>query len=78
MFEFTARNAELGLEAEKKLQGEGLQNVKFLQMDVTDKKSIEKARDFIKEKHGGLDILINNAGIALLNHTVTESNSCGH
>ena len=78
MFVFTARNADLGLEAEKKLQGEGLQNVKFLQMDVTDKKSIEKVRNFIKEQHGGLDILINNAGIAILSHTVTESNSSGH
>ncbi|OQV13754.1 putative Carbonyl reductase [NADPH] 3 [Hypsibius exemplaris] len=59
----TARDVGRGQEAEKKLQGDGLKNVKFLQMDVNDKKSIEKARDFIKEKHGGLDVLINNAGI---------------
>lgn len=33
-------------------------------MDVTDRHTIDAARNFIKEKHGGLDVLLNNAGIA--------------
>ncbi|OQV15626.1 Carbonyl reductase [NADPH] 1 [Hypsibius exemplaris] len=59
----TARNEQLGLEAVKTLQGEGL-NPQFLRLDLADAKSIEAARDVIREKHGGLDILVNNAAIA--------------
>lgn len=33
-------------------------------MDITDKTSIEKFRKHIEEKHGGIDVLINNAAIA--------------
>ncbi|OQV13755.1 Carbonyl reductase [NADPH] 1 [Hypsibius exemplaris] len=69
----TARDVGRGQAAEKSLQDEGLHNVKFLQMDVTDKKSIEKARDFIKEKHGGLDVLVNNAAIFKLNPSTGQS-----
>ncbi|OQV13756.1 hypothetical protein BV898_11977 [Hypsibius exemplaris] len=43
-------------------------------MDVGDKKSIEKARDTIKEKHGGLDVLVNNAGVLQL---LPESGNSG-
>ena len=42
----------------------GLLNVKYHQLDVADDESIKKFADYIKETHGGLDILINNAGIA--------------
>ncbi|GAU88595.1 hypothetical protein RvY_01265-2 [Ramazzottius varieornatus] len=59
----TARDEHRGQEAAKYLQHDGRKNVQFLRMDVTDKKSIETARDFIKKSHGGLDVLINNAGI---------------
>jgi NAD(P)-dependent dehydrogenase (short-subunit alcohol dehydrogenase family) len=34
-------------------------------LDVTDKKSVEKARDAIVAKYGKIDILVNNAGIAV-------------
>lgn len=37
---------------------------KFHQLDVTDQKSLETFHDFIKNKHGGIDVLVNNAAIA--------------
>ena len=36
----------------------------YHQLDITDKKSIETFRDHLVEKHGGLDVLVNNAGMA--------------
>ncbi len=35
----------------------------FQKVDVTNKEEIQKAVDYIKEQHGRIDILINNAGI---------------
>lgn len=45
------------------LEKEGLKP-KFHQLDITDKKSVEVFRDYIKEKYGGIDVLVNNAAIA--------------
>ncbi|XP_056415583.1 carbonyl reductase [NADPH] 1-like [Hyla sarda] len=59
----TARNSKLGEEAIKALNGEGLSPL-FHQLDINDLTSIRALRDFLKEKYGGLDVLINNAGIA--------------
>lgn len=36
-----------------------------VQLDVTDDSSIQSAFDFVKEKYGRLDVLINNAGISI-------------
>lgn len=58
----TARDQTRGEEAVQKCNAEGL-FPHFLQMDVTNPKTIDAARDFIKEKHGGVDILVNNAAI---------------
>jgi short-subunit dehydrogenase involved in D-alanine esterification of teichoic acids len=33
-------------------------------LDVTDQKSLDKFRDFIKNEHGGINVLVNNAAIA--------------
>jgi len=41
--------------------------VKFHQLDIDKKESIVNLRDFLKENYGGLDVLINNAGIAFKN-----------
>jgi NADP-dependent 3-hydroxy acid dehydrogenase YdfG len=38
--------------------------VHVLELDVTDQQSITLAVDVIKEKSGGVDVLINNAGVA--------------
>ncbi|KAJ0063305.1 hypothetical protein NL108_015784, partial [Boleophthalmus pectinirostris] len=51
-----------GEEAVKTLGSEGLKP-KFLQLDVTDVSSITKAAAFFKDTYGGLDVLVNNAGI---------------
>ncbi|XP_026556326.1 carbonyl reductase [NADPH] 1-like [Pseudonaja textilis] len=59
----TARNPERGKAAVTQLSGEGLKPL-FHQLDITDLESIQTLRDFLKEKYGGLDVLVNNAGIA--------------
>jgi NAD(P)-dependent dehydrogenase (short-subunit alcohol dehydrogenase family) len=62
-----ARDEELGLKAVKQLQQsnrDARNKVKFHQLDITDVESIHQLADYIKKTHGGLDILINNAGIA--------------
>ena len=40
-------------------------NYKLLQMDVTDSETITNAIDYIIEKEGSLDVLINNAGMGI-------------
>jgi len=59
-----SRDAARGKEAVKKLNAEGLSHVEFIQIDVTDAKSILRAAETIQSKINSLDILINNAGIA--------------
>ena len=58
----TARNAAAGAAASKKLAAQKLA-VACHPLDVTDAKSIAALRDFVKDKYGRLDVLINNAGI---------------
>ena len=38
----------------------------FHQLDVDNQESIDRFAAYLKEKYGGLDILINNAGVALI------------
>ncbi|XP_005998522.1 carbonyl reductase [NADPH] 1 [Latimeria chalumnae] len=59
----TARDVERGRAAVESLKAEGL-NPLFHQLDITDLQSIKKAKEFLVSKYGGLDVLINNAGIA--------------
>ncbi|XP_064503187.1 carbonyl reductase [NADPH] 1-like [Pseudopipra pipra] len=59
----TARDPGRGQEAVAKLQQEGLRAL-FHQLDIDDLQSIRALRDFLKEKYGGLNVLVNNAGIA--------------
>ncbi|KAI3606353.1 short chain dehydrogenase [Moniliophthora roreri] len=48
----------------KTLYDEGLSNVKFVQLDMTWKSSIQSAVDFIFKAEGKLDILVHNAALA--------------
>jgi len=57
----TAGNAEKAANALKK---DGITNFSLLQIDIDDEKSITEAAATVKKNHGGLDILINNAGMA--------------
>ncbi|NXE49782.1 CBR1 reductase, partial [Casuarius casuarius] len=66
----TARDPGNGQEAVAKLQEEGLHPL-FHQLDVNDLQSIRALRDFLKEKYGGLNVLVNNAGIAFKVHDTT-------
>ena len=63
----TARNDELGLAAANLLcNEEHTDSVKYHQLDVTDNKSIESFSIFLDNEHGGLDVLVQNAGIMIL------------
>lgn len=59
-----ARDETRGKEAAEKLQNEGF-GVEFILVDVTDEKTIEAAAKYVEETFGKLDILINNARIAV-------------
>jgi NAD(P)-dependent dehydrogenase (short-subunit alcohol dehydrogenase family) len=59
-----ARDDQRGKEAAATLQGEGL-DVQFVRLDVSDPTTHDEARRFVEEKFGRLDVLVNNAGIAL-------------
>ncbi|KAF8692967.1 hypothetical protein HU200_039332 [Digitaria exilis] len=60
----TARDQKRGAEAVSILGELGLSNIVFHQLDVSDPSSAVGLADFIKEKFGKLDILVNNAAIS--------------
>ncbi|QMV14143.1 SDR family oxidoreductase [Vibrio spartinae] len=59
-----ARSETNGKDAVSKLMSEGLR-ADLIPIDVTDQKSIQTAENLIRERYGRLDVLINNAGIAI-------------
>jgi NAD(P)-dependent dehydrogenase (short-subunit alcohol dehydrogenase family) len=59
-----ARSESKGKEAVDKLQLEGI-DAHFIQLDVSDRTSIESAYKAIAEQFGKLDTLVNNAGVNL-------------
>ncbi|XP_054259222.1 carbonyl reductase [NADPH] 1-like [Macrosteles quadrilineatus] len=63
----TARDVNRGQEAVAKLNKLGFKP-EFHQLDITDKKSISTFAEFMKKKHGGIDVLVNNAAIAYKNN----------
>lgn len=64
----TARDEARGAAAVEKLNGLGLSNVIFHQLEVTDASSIARLADFLKTRFGRLDILVNNAAISGVEH----------
>lgn len=59
----TARDVGRGQEAVASLSSEGLK-AEFHQLDINDVNSIVTAAAYFKQKYGGVDVLVNNAGIA--------------
>ena len=66
----TSRNAERGQKAVEDLKKEGLE-VLYHQLDIDNEDSIKTLAEFLKSTYGGLDVLVNNAGIAF-NRDATE------
>jgi carbonyl reductase 1 len=59
----TARNAAAGVRAMTQLISEGLEP-SFHLLDIADNESVQRLADHIAARHGGLDILIQNAAYA--------------
>lgn len=62
----TARDAGRGKAAVEQLNKLSLKP-EFHQLDIENDESIHKFAQFLKEKYGGLDVLVNNAAIAFKN-----------
>ena len=62
----TARVPEMGREATENLKKEigGRVSLVFHQLDIADVGSVETLASFVRAELGGIDILINNAGLA--------------
>lgn len=56
-----SRDHGRGLEAANSLKEDGV-NVELLELDLQDSESVDNAVNYVSDKHGKLDILINNAG----------------
>ncbi len=59
-----SRNKIKGLDALNKLKSLGISNVELIEIDVTNIRSIKKAKQELENQTEVLDVLINNAGIA--------------
>jgi NAD(P)-dependent dehydrogenase (short-subunit alcohol dehydrogenase family) len=60
-----ARDEERGRAAESALRDGGA-DARFVQLDVTDAKSVQRAAEWIEAEYGRLDVLVNNAGTATI------------
>jgi len=60
-----ARDAERGQQAVRRLGQEGIEDVQFMEIDVTKQESVTAAARQIESRFGRLDILMNNAGVNL-------------
>jgi len=59
-----SRDKAKGIDAISRLKEMGISNVECIEIDVTDIHSVIQAKQELESKTEGLDILINNAGIA--------------
>jgi NAD(P)-dependent dehydrogenase (short-subunit alcohol dehydrogenase family) len=60
----TSRDESKGTQACQKLAAEGL-DVRYHPLEVRDQASIRELEGFIRKEYGRLDVLVNNAGIAI-------------
>lgn len=72
----TARDKSRGeaalQELKKELDGKSHSELRFHQLDITDKKSVEEFKAYLRKEHDGFDVLVNNAGFAF-KHNATEA-----
>lgn len=69
-----SRDLAKGNEVISTLTEEGFENIKAIEIDVTNTNSIVAAKNAIEQEQGKLDILINNAGVLGVNpQTATET-----
>lgn len=59
-----SRDKAKGTDAIKKLKDMGISNAAFIELDVTNSDSIQKAKETLESKIESLDVLINNAGVS--------------
>eukprot|EP01095_Lingulamoeba_sp_RSL-Kostka_P014603 TRINITY_DN6424_c1_g2_i2.p1 TRINITY_DN6424_c1_g2~~TRINITY_DN6424_c1_g2_i2.p1 ORF type:complete len:270 (-),score=94.97 TRINITY_DN6424_c1_g2_i2:283-1092(-) len=69
----TSRSMENGENALNDLESEGLSSIVLHQLDITDEQSILNIKSYVEEQYGGLDVLINNAGIAFKGNAFDEN-----
>jgi carbonyl reductase 1 len=69
------RDWEKGAEAVGMLNAEGVHNVRALHVDLDDASSIQTAAMEVHSEFGGLDVLVNNAAIALKGNTFTAADA---
>ena len=59
-----SRDIEKGRTIVKELNKDGFENIRAIEIDVTNPDTMVTAKNTIEREHGKLDILINNAGIS--------------
>ena len=63
---FAARDTDNGTKVCGELSKElSATNIQFHPLDITSKESIDNLRDHVRDRFGGLDVLINNSGVYL-------------
>ncbi|CAA6660074.1 unnamed protein product [Spirodela intermedia] len=70
----TSRDPSRGVEAMSALRMEGL-DADYCRLDITDDASVRSFADWMLTKHGGIDVLVNNAGV---NFNKGSENSVEH
>ena len=49
--------------AQQQLHDQGLSRLELLELDLADLSSVQRAAESVRDRHGRLDLLINNAGV---------------
>lgn len=64
----TGRDEQALDRAARRLSGNGVDGIEALNADVRDYHEVQRAIDSVVNRFGGLDVLVNNAGIGIFSH----------